>query len=95
MPWKWFWFMIILDSAVGFIAYDVFSSSKSGSISTQYFGDQFDPHKVKQNIKYEIRVYHPTNISLYQNVTLYFEMERVSLKNISSEEGRDNIRVAK
>ena len=51
--------------------------------------------EVKQNIKYEIRVYHPTNISLYQNVTLHLEMERVSLKNILSEEGRDNIRVAK
>ena len=79
----------------GYIAYDIFTSSTSGSISTQFFGKQFEPHKVEQNIEYQVRVYPPTNISSYQNVTLHLEMERVSLKNILSEEGRDNIRVAK
>ena len=73
------------------IRYYIGTSSTSGTISTQFFKENFDPDKVELSFMYEVAINPPKNILSYENVTLHFEIEKVSMKNILTNMGKDTV----
>ena len=67
------------------------TAASSGSISTQYFGEQFDAEKVETDLYYQVYVYPPASVRNNPNVTLHIDIEKVSLEDLSS--GEDKFRV--
>ena len=69
------------------VSYRLTTAAKSGTISTQYFGDRFDADKVDTNIgEYSIYIYPPDNAvyNTTNNLTLHFDIDKVSLKDLTS-----------
>ena len=64
--------------------YNIDTSATSGVITTQYYGEKFQPHLVERNIYYGIIVYPPESLRNSINVTLHFKLEKVSLTGMSS-----------
>ena len=69
------------------------TAASSGTISTRYFGDKFDEDKVERNIQYSVHVNPPDYVKNNPNVTLHFEIEKLSLKDLSTEHGKDKFRL--
>ena len=65
--------------------------ASSGSISTHHFGDKFDADKMETQLYYTIRVYPPASVRNNPNATLHLDIEKVSLKGLSS--GEDTLLV--
>ena len=63
--------------------YSVNTAATSGTISTKFFGEHFNAEKVPPNLYYSIIVHAPRNIS---NVTMHFEIEKISMKDLSTGE---------
>ena len=63
--------------------YFVYTSATSGNISTQHFGDKFDPNKVDDNIYIRIRVNVPPSVVDDQNTTLMFDIKKKTMKEVS------------
>ena len=63
-------------------SYYVHTYATSGTISTQYFGDEFDADKVETNMMYRIVVYPPDSVKWNSNVSLHFVIEKISMKNL-------------
>ena len=76
---------------VNYNNYDVYTAASSGSISTQYFGEEFDADKVETGLYYSVSVYPPASVRNNTNVTLHLDIEKVSLEDLSS--GQDRLRV--
>lgn len=70
------------------INYHVNTGASSGSISTKYFGDDFDTDKVVTSLYYGVRIYTPSIVRHNLNVTLHLEIEYVSLKDLQSTRDR-------
>ena len=66
------------------------SHDTSGTIMTEHYGEQFDADKVETDVHYDISIYPPAIIqqdaddTIYGDVTLHFEVEKMSMKNIMS-----------
>ena len=71
------------------VNYFVYTTATSGSISTQYFGQEFDADKVEPFFFYRVRVDPPNNVWENPNVTLHFEIQKLPLKHLSS--GHDKL----
>ena len=71
------------------ISYTVNTSAKSGHISSQHFGKTFNAKNVETQNSFRVNVYAPNDIKSNTNVTLHFEIEKVSIKNLQS--GYDNV----
>ena len=69
--------------------YYVETTATSGSISTQYFGQEFDADKVEPFFFYRVRVDPPNNVYYNPNITLHFEIQKLPLKHLSS--GHDKL----
>jgi len=69
------------------LLYQVDTYAKSGSVSTQHFGDMFDGAKVETNINYDIQIGVPNgdNIFSNRNITLHVQIEKVSIKESGSD----------
>ena len=65
------------------------TSATSGSVNTQYFGEQYQSHLVKMNMNYGVNVYPPLSVRNNPNVTLHFKLEKVSMTGMSV--GWDNV----
>ena len=65
-----------------FVKYEVNTAALSGTISTQHFGDMFDSAKVETDLAYQINVFPPMSAFDNPNVTLHFNIERISMKDI-------------
>ena len=74
-----------------FVLYDVFTAASSGSISTKYFGEEFDADKVETDLYYIVNIYPPASVRNNPNVTLHLDVEKVFMKDLSS--GRDTLYV--
>ena len=59
----------------------------SGNITTQYFGDKFDVMKVERDISCYFSINSPKNIRDNSNVTLHFEIDKISMRDLSK--GKD------
>ena len=76
------------DMFSGSIFYDVTTAASSGSVTTQYFGEQFDADKVETGpLYYRVNIYPPPSVRNNPNVTQHLDVEKVSLTDLSS--GRD------
>ena len=71
------------------INYEISTSAISGEVSTQFYGEAYQPHLVPQNIKYQVFIYPPENMRNNSNVTLNFKIEKISLTEMTT--GADNI----
>ena len=67
----------------------VYTGATSGSISTQHFGEKFNVDEVDRNFFYVIMFYPPDSVKNNPNITLHFNLEKISLRNISSESGEN------
>ena len=56
----------------------IFTSATSGVITTQYFDEQFNPSLERRKVYYGVRVYPPESVRKNKNVTLHFNLERLS-----------------
>ena len=65
------------------------TSAISGHISSQHFGKKFNAKDVERNNNFRINVYPPNSLKNDTNVTLHFEIEKVSMKNLGY--GYDNV----
>ena len=59
--------------------FEILTSATSGVISTQYFGESFDPRLVENNQAYSIKVYPAQSIRYNENITLHIKLEKLSL----------------
>ena len=66
------------------VTYYAETAATSGTISTQHFGDRFDADKLETKLFFSIDVYTPESARNNPNVTLHFEIEMVSLEDLSS-----------
>ena len=62
--------------------YEVNTFSTTGTIKTKFFGDKFDADKVEKRILYKINVY--SNDINNHNVTLHFEIDDISMTDLST-----------
>ena len=74
------------DEKFCYVVYRVATSSLSGTVWTQYFGDAFFADKVETFIQYEVKVYSPENVEYDENVTLHFHLDKISLNGLSTNE---------
>ena len=65
------------------------TTATSGSVNTQYFGEQYQSHLVKMNVEYHVNVYPPVSVRNNPDVTLHFKLEKVSMTGMSV--GWDNV----
>lgn len=75
------------NDADAYETYSFNSHASTGEISTQYFGEKFNMNKVVKNVQYNINITGPNNS------ILHLEVEKVSMKRISSNYGFDNLRI--
>ena len=80
------------EYSMSFVSYNVFTAASSGSISTKYFGEEFDADKVETDLYYMVNIYPPASVRNNPNVTLHLDVEKVSMKDLSI--GRDTLHVA-
>ena len=65
--------------------YDINTAAKSGTVSTQYFGDNFDAEKVEALFIYKIRVIPLDSVLQNENVTLHFAINKIPMKETRME----------
>ena len=69
--------------------YDIYTSATSGVVTTQYYGEQYQPNIVKRKAYFKINVYPPESVKNSKNVTLHYKLDKVSMTGLSK--GWDNI----
>ena len=69
--------------------YEVYTTETSGTISSQHFGEKFNADKVDKHITIFLHINPPNSIKYSPNVTLHFEIEKISMKHLSS--GKDSL----
>ena len=70
----------------------MYTAVSSGSVPTQYFGEEFDADKVETNLQYTVYVKTPASVRNNPNVTLHLDVEKVFMTDLSS--GEDTLYVA-
>ena len=75
----------------GYLNYEIEIDAISGSISTQYFGEHFDPDRVETDIKYNINFEVPTKIGELQDwdIKLHISIEQILMSGLTN--GRDEL----
>ena len=73
--------------------YFVSTSATSGVVRTQYFGEEYNPNLVAQDIHYQVSVYPPESVRNNTNVTLHFKLKKLSLTDLPKLQGFDNYNV--
>ena len=69
----------------GVLNFWIHTSATSGVVTTQYYGEQFQPDLVERNLWYDISVYPPENVKSAENMTLHFKLEKVSMKGLAGD----------
>ena len=68
-------------------SYNLYTASKIGNITTQYFGDKFWAENILSSLKATIKVYFPSGSTKFQkNVTLIFDFDKVAIDEFSNED---------
>ena len=67
--------------------YEISTSATSGSVSTQFFGEKFQPDLLERQLELNVKVYPPLigneTILKKKNVTLHFKVEKVLITGFS------------
>ena len=74
------------------LCYFLYTSATSGVVTTQYFRDQYQPSLVERKVMSAVVVYPPEAVRNNTNVTLHFNLEKVSMTGLTS--GYDNAAVS-
>ena len=72
------------NSYSGYNHYEVYTAATSGSVFTPYFGEKFDADKVEKIIRYRVNIVPPESIKLNSNVSLFFKIDKISMKDLSA-----------
>ena len=64
--------------------YDLHTKATSGSISTKYFGKQFDKNLIERELSYKINIISPEDIQDIENFTLHVDIEYNMLKDFDN-----------
>ena len=64
--------------------YNLMTVASSGSISTKHFGEEFDAAKVETKLTYTVYVRPPVSVSDNPNSMLHIDLQKVSMKDLSS-----------
>ena len=67
--------------------FKVQTSALSGTISSQHFGQKFDPDKVEPLIYYDFRLTTPSNAVNNKNLTLHIDIEYLKITEFACYEG--------
>ena len=70
----------------------IMTSATSGTFTTQYFGEQYQPGLVARRVWYVVFVEPPESVRNNTNVTLHFSLEKVSMTGLGY--GYDSLFVA-
>ena len=73
------------------VNYFISSSALSGVVTTQYYEEKYQPHRVEQRAYYQVNVFPPESVRGNPNVTLHFKLEKLSMTGMAY--GVDNIMV--
>ena len=65
------------------LEYRIYTSAPTGVVTTQYYGDRFQPELVERDLTYFVWVYPPNSLLLNKNVTLHFKLEKLSMKGLA------------
>ena len=65
------------------LQYFIDTTAESGVVTTQYYGQQFDPDLVEKALKYKVS-FHPPEMEV-GNSTLRFKLEKVAITEVSSD----------
>ena len=68
--------------------YFVETLATSGTIFTKHFGEKFNPKNVQKNILLWWKVYIPDAARNNKNVTLHFDLEKITMKGLSTGEDK-------
>ena len=72
------------------VNYYLHTTAISSSIFTRYFGDKFDADKVETGpLKFNVYIYPPASVRNNRNVTVHFDIEKLSLKDLTG--GTDSL----
>ena len=72
---------MISDNIAG-LRYTIRTSATSGVVTTQYYGEKFQPDLVERKIYYKVYVNPPQIVKENENVTLHFKLEKVSMNGM-------------
>ena len=71
-----------IDTPKGLLI-DHFTSATSGVVTSQYYGNKFQRSLVERKLFYSVKVYPPQSIIDNDNVTLHFNVEKISIPGLS------------
>ena len=64
------------------LAFHIRTSALSGTLSTQYFGEQYEAEKVPLSFDYSVKIFPPTEVLYNANATLHLEVQKVHMNNL-------------
>ena len=66
------------------LTFDLRTSATLGNVTTQYFGEKFKQNLVETFMLYSVKILTPESVRNNANVTLHFQLEKVSMTGLSS-----------
>ena len=60
------------------------TTATSGVVTTQYFGEQYQPSLVERKVDYQVLIFPPESVRNNSNVTLHLNLEKVSMTDLSN-----------
>ena len=66
------------------LTFDLRTSATQGNVTTQYFGEKFKQNLVETSLLYSVKILTPESVRNNANVTLHFQLEKVSMTGLSS-----------
>ena len=63
----------------GIFTYDIYTSTKSGSVKTKHFNEAFDADKIEKNLRYTVRIKPVDDASFKENYTLSLRLKKISM----------------
>ena len=73
--------------------FDIETSATSGVVTTEHFGEDFQPELVEHNVIYQFYLWTPESVWDNPNVTLHLDLEKVSLLELSDKDSVDDVKV--
>ena len=80
------------DYNVG-LSFEIHTSAISGVVTTQYYGEQFQPDLIERKHRYWVKVYPPKIVKNNENVTLHFKIEKASITGLP-DDSKDSFSVS-
>ena len=73
-----------LSSEYYYLSINVETWATSGVVTTQYYGEKYQPELVERALGYRVSVNPPDSLRENENVTLHFKLEKVSMIGLST-----------